>query len=318
MKFLLALITLLPALVFAKEDRLILVGASYGKNVLAICDNDGKVLWKYDTAGPQQGHTGHHDVHLLKNGHILFHDTWSKTSEITLDKEIVWEYESRTANGNEGKNVDVHAFDRLPNGHTVIVESAIGRIIHVDQKGQIQKSIPLGKDGRQNTRLVRVLKNGGYLACAENPGVVTEYDAEGKIVWEYPTNTRVFGALRLRNGNTLIATGSGNSVIEVTPAKEVVWEISKKVPGTEIDLAWTTDLQELPNGNFMIGNCHAGENNPQIFEITRDKKVVWEFDQWDLVGNGLACWEVLSPEQSALVREKLKALPATTRPQENP
>jgi len=311
MKFLLALIALLPALVFAKEDRLILVGASYGKNVLAICDNDGKVLWKYDTAGPQQGHTGHHDVHLLANGNILFHDTWSKTSEITLDQQIVWEYESRTANGNEGKNVDVHAFDRLPNGHTVIVESAIGRIIHVDQKGNIQKIIPLGKDGRENTRLVRVLKNGGYLACAENPGVVTEYDAEGKIVWEYPTNTRVFGAIRLRNGNTLIATGSGNSVIEVTPAKEVVWEIAKKVPNTEIEIAWTTALQELPNGNFMIGNCHAGENNPQIFEINRDKKVVWEFQQWDLVGNGLACWEVLNPEQSALVREKLKELTPT-------
>jgi outer membrane protein assembly factor BamB len=318
MKSLLALIAFLPTLLFAKDDRLILVGASYGKNVLAICDHDGKVLWKYDTAGPQQGHTGHHDLHLLKSGNILFHDTWSKTSEITLGKKIVWEYESRTGNGNEGKNVDVHAFDRLPNGHTVIVESNIGRIIHVDKKGQLHKAIPLGQDGRQSTRLVTLLKNGHYLAAAENPGVVTEYDAEGKIVWEYPTNTRVFSALRLKSGNTLIATGSGNSVIEVNPAKEVVWEISKKIPGTEIELAWTTDLQELPNGNLIIGNCHAGENNPQIFEITRDKKVVWEFNQWDLVGNGLACWEILSPEQSDLVREKLKELTPTTLLKKNP
>src|SRR5690606_36042168 len=64
------------------EDRLVLLGASYGKNVLAICDADGKVLWKYDTAGPtapQKGHAGHHDVHLLANGNILFHDSWTKT-----------------------------------------------------------------------------------------------------------------------------------------------------------------------------------------------------------------------------------------------
>lgn len=306
MKFLLVLLTLLPLGLFAKEDRLILLGASYGKNVLAICDAEGEVLWRYDTAGPEQGHSGHHDVHLLKNGNILFHDTWSKTSEITLDKKIVWEYESRTANGNEGKNVDVHAFDRLPNGDTVIVESAVGRIIHVDHNGKITKEIPLGKDGRENTRLVRVLENGHSLACAEHPGVVSEYDDTGKIVWEYPTHTRVYGAIRLANGNTLIATGSGNSVIEVSPEKEVVWEISKKVPDTGIELAWTTTLQELPNGNFIIGNCHAGESNPQIFEINRDKKVLWEFDEWDLVGNGLACWQVLSPEQSALVRKKLK------------
>ena len=57
-----------------------------------------------------------------------------------------------------------------------------------------------------------------------------------------------------------------------------------------------------------IRNCHAGEGNPQIFEITKDKKVVWEFDEWELVGNGLACWQVLDAKQSALVREKLAAL----------
>ena len=145
-------------------------------------------------------------------------------------------------------------------------------------------------------------------ACAENPGVVTEYDKDGKVVWEYPTNTRVYGAIRLKNGNTLIATGSGNSVIEVSPEKKVVWDMTKKVPGTEIDLKWTTCLQELDNGNLIIGNCHAGDTNPQIFEITKDKKVVWEFDEWGLVGNGLACWLVLDAKQSAMVREKLAGL----------
>lgn len=310
MKLFLSVLFLLPATLTAKDDRLILLGASYGKNVLAICENDGTVLWKHDTKGPKQGHTGHHDIQLLKDGNILFHDTWTNTSEITLDQRIIWNYESRSANGNEGKNVDVHAFERLPNGETMIVESAIGRIIHVDDQGNIQKTISLGEGGRKSTRLVNILKNGNYLACAENPGVVTEYDPSGQIVWEYPTNTRVYGAIRLKNGNTLIATGSGNSVIEVTPEKKVVWEIAKKVPGTEIEIGWTTDLQELPNGNLVIGNCHAGENNPQIFEITKDKKVVWEFDEWDLVGNGLACWEVLSAQQSALVRKKLAALKA--------
>ena len=305
---LLTLILLGATVTHAAEDRLVLVGASYGKNVLAICDSKGAVLWRHDTAGPERGHAGHHDVHLLKNGNILFHDTWTKTQEITLDKKVVWEYDSATQNGNQGKRVDVHAFARLDNGETVIVESGVGRIIHVDAKDKIVKEVPLGKDGREKTRLMRILDNGNYLACAERPGVVTEYDGKGNIVWEYPIDTRVYGAIRLKNGNTLIGSGSGNSVVEVTPDKKVVWDVTKSVPGSDITLGWMTTLQELPNGNRVVGNCHAGDKNPQIFEITRDKKVVWEFDQWELVGNGLACWQILDAGQSAMVRKKLAKL----------
>jgi outer membrane protein assembly factor BamB len=281
------------------EDRLVLVSASYGKNVVAICEANGDVLWRLDTPGPEKGHAGHHDVHLLPNGNILYHDSWTTTKEVTLGKEVVWEYTS-------GPGTDVHAFARLANGNTMIAESGVGRLLHVDAKGAIQQEIPLGEGGRKKTRLVRILDNGHYLVCAENPGVVTEYDPAGKIVWEYPVNTRVYGAIRLRNGNTLIGTGSGNSVIEVTPSQEVVWEINKVVPGTDIKLAWMATIQELSNGNFAIGNCHAGEGQPQIFEINRDKKVVWEFDEWELVGNGLACWEILEGDKAASLRAKLK------------
>ena len=296
----------------ADDDHLVLLGASYGKNILAICEADGTVIWKHDTAGPtppKKGHAGHHDVHLLENGNILFHDSWTKTQEITLGKEVVWSYDSATEHGNEGKKVDVHAFARLDNGETVIVESNVGRIIHVDKKGKLTKSIPLGEGGRKKTRLMRILDNGNYLACAENPGLVTEYNDKGEIVWEYEIGTRVYGAIRLRNGNTLIASGGGNSVIEVTPEKEIVWEISKKVPGSNIELGWMTTVQQLDNGNYVIGNCHAEDDDPQIFEITREgKRVVWQFDEWDLVGNGLACWQILDARQSSLVREKLAKL----------
>jgi hypothetical protein len=67
-------------------------------------------------------------------------------------------------------------------------------------------------------------------------------------------------------------------------------------------------LQEQPNGNVIVGNCHAGEKNPQIFEITREKNVVWEFNEWELVGNGLACWEVIEGEKAAMLRKQLAAL----------
>ena len=287
-------------------ERLVLVGASYGNNILAICNKDGDPIWQFKTEGPKRGHTGHHDVHLLSNGNILFHDTWTSVKEITLDKKIVWEYDCAKSNGNEGKRVDVHAFARLKNGNTVIVESGVGRVIEVNSKGKLIHQFPLKKGGTQSTRWVRQTPQNTWLVCSENPGVVTEYDNDGNIVWDYLIKTRVYGAIRLKNGNTLIASGSGNSIVEVNPEKEVVWEVKGQVPGTDIQLKWMTCLQEESNGNYIVGNCHAGPDNPQIFEINKDKKVVWQFNEYELVGNGLACWQVLNDAQSKLVREELK------------
>jgi outer membrane protein assembly factor BamB len=290
----------------ANAERLVLASASYGKNIVAICDADGKVLWSHKTAGPKTGHAGHHDIQFLDNGNILFHDNWTTIVEMTLDKKIVWSYDSSTMNGNKGKRVDVHAFQRLPNGLTMIAESGVGRIIEVDKDGKIHAEVKLKPGGTQNTRMARKLDNGNYLVCAESPGVVTEYNAKSEVVWEYPIKTRVFGAIRLKNGNTLIASGGGASVVEVNRDGKVVWEIKDNVPGAKIALKWTTFLTELGNGNIVVGNCHAGEQNPQIFEITRDKKVVWQFNQYATFGNGLACSQVLSDEQSALIRKLLK------------
>ncbi len=291
----------------AHAERLVLASASYGKNIVAICDAEGKILWSHKTTGPKTGHAGHHDLQLLANGNILFHENWTTLIEMTLDRKIVWTYDSATMNGNKGKRVDVHAFRRLPNGLTMIAESGVGRIIEVDKTGKIHTEIKLKPGGTQNTRMARKLDNGNYLVCAESPGVVTEYNAKSEVVWEHAIKTRVYGAIRLRNGNTLIATGSGNSVVEVTPAGKVVWEIKDRVPDTTIALKWTTFLTELDNGNLIVGNCHAGEKSPQIFEITRDKKVVWQFNQYATFGNGMACSQVLSDEQSAQVRKLLAA-----------
>ena len=289
----------------SQAARLVLVGAAYGKNILAITDTRGNVVWSHKAAGPQRGHTGHHDVHFLPNGNILFHDTWTTLKEITLDKKVVWTYDSAKMNGNKGKRVDVHAFARLENGNTMIVESAVGRVIEVDKAGKLVHQFALKPGGTRSTRWARHTPKGTLLVCSENPGIVIEYNRKGEVVWDYLIKTRVYGAIRLKNGNTLIASGSGKSIVEVTPERDVVWVVKGQVPGTEIGLGWMTCLQELKNGNRIIGNCHAGDKNPQIFEITHDKKVVWEFDEWDLVGNGLACWQVLDDRQSALVRKKL-------------
>ena len=102
----------------------------------------------------------------------------------------------------------------------------------------------------------------------------------------------VFSATRLPSGNTLIGGGNGHCVLEVTPEKEIVWKVEQSdLPG--ITLAWVTRVERLPNGNTLIGNCHAGPENPQMIEVTKDKKVVWTFKDFKNFGNSTPVQMVL-------------------------
>jgi len=46
-------------------------------------------------------------------------------------------------------------------------------------------------------------------------------------------------------------------------------------------------MQVLANGNIIFGNTHAGPDNSQMIEVTRDKQVVWMLDDWKNFGNDL-------------------------------
>jgi len=265
---------------------------------LAIVAPDGTFEWEYQVGAI-------HDTQVLPNGNVLLQQGFQKIIEVAPDKQIVWEYDSSKMNGNEGKRVEVHAFQRLENGLTMISESGAGRIIEVDKAGKIVSEMKLKQNrpsAHSDTRLVRKLANGNYLAAQEADGCVREYNAKGEIVWEFEVplfdkpkkpghgpegfGNSVFSAVRLANGNTLIGAGNGHSVLEVTPAKEIIWKVEQNdLPG--ITLAWVTRVERLPNGNTMIGNCHAGPENPQFIEITPDKKVVWSFKDFKNFGNSM-------------------------------
>ena len=288
-----------------KESRKFLTADS-SKGRIAIIDEDGKTAWEYKI-GPL------HDLHVLDNGHLLFQTNWTHIVEVDPESNtVVWEYESKHSPGNTDRKVEVHAFQRLANGNTMIVESGATRILEVGKDGKIVKEIPLSvkkPHPHKDTRLVRKLENGHYLVCHEADALVREYGPEGQTVWQYKVpmfgrapqgghgveafGNACFSAVRLKNGNTLIGTGNGHSVIEVTPDKKIVWKLTQnELP--DIQLAWVTTLEVLPSGNIVIGNCHAGPENPQIIEITRDKDVVWSFHDFDRFGNATTNTQILS------------------------
>jgi len=287
--------------------------AVQGNGKLAIVGVDGKIEWEMPWGGI-------HDLHVLENGHIMAQMGGAAVAEIDPEKkEVVWRYDSAKENGNEGKRIEVHAFQPLADGRVLIAESGAGRLIEIDREGKIHHEIKLVLDrpnAHTDTRLVRRLANGHYLVCHEGDGKLREYDGGGQVVWEYEVpmfgkkaagghgpgafGNKVFGAVRLRNGNTLIATGNGHSVLEVTPEKEIVWELHQKdLDG--IVLAWVTTLEVLPNGHYVIGNCHAGPGQPLLVEIDpKTKKVVWTFDHFDTFGNSVPNTQILDVEGEVL------------------
>lgn len=272
------------------------------KGHVAIVNGKGEVEWevpcRYDS----------HDIAQLANGNFLLHMGPTTVVEMTPEKKVVWKYEAKPKAGYKGQ-VEIHAFQRLDNGLTMVAESGNRRIVEVDNEGHIVHEMPLVVDHpnpHRDTRMVRKLDNGHYLVCHEGDGMVREYDDKGKVVWTYKLDlagrprtpnhdghgTEVFGAIRRPDGNTIIAGGNNNRVFEVNPKGETVWSIEHdELPG--IRLYWVTTLQLLPNGNLIVGNCHAGESNPQLFEVTRDKKVVWTFKDFKTFGNSMAVAQVL-------------------------
>ena len=284
-----------------------------GNDKLAILAADGSIEWQMKWGSV-------HDLHRLSNGHILAPLGANKVAEIDPTTEkIVWQYDSATANGNAGKPVEVHAIQPLADGTVMIAESGPGRIIEVDRNGKLLHEVKLKVDHpnpHTDTRLVRKLVNGHYLVCHEGDGAVREYDANGQVTWEFAVplfgqepkpghgpeafGNKCFAALRLANGNTLITTGNGHGVLEVTPQKQIVWQLTQREL-SGIVLAWVTTIEVLPSGNYVIGNCHAGPGQPLLVEVDpRTKKVVWTLDQYDKFGNNVSNSQLLDTAGDAL------------------
>lgn len=283
------------------------IAADSSRKAISLIDETGNTVWTAPI-GPL------HDLHVLESGNVLFQDSWTNVLEVDRNTgHTVWEYDATKATGKtSGGPVEIHAFQRLADGRTMIAESGRSRLIELGSGNAVVAEMPLRvskADAHRDTRLVRKLRSGNYLVCHEGDGLVREYGPNGETVWEYRVplfdrkpapghgvdafGNQCFSALRLNSGNTLIGTGNGHSVIEVNPEGKIVWSLHQNdLPG--IQLAWVTSLQVFEDGNILINNCHAGPSNPQLIEVTRDRKVVWTFRDFDRFGDSLTNSQILT------------------------
>jgi hypothetical protein len=244
--------------------------ADYTQGKVFVIDAAGAVEWQYDAPYAN-------DLWVLPNGNLLF-NTGHGAKEVTREYKVVFAYESAS---------EVFACQRLANGNTFIGECSGARLLEISPAGKIVKDIhllPKGEDGgHAYMRNARRLANGHYLVCHYGLGVVREYDGHGGMLREIAAKGGPHSAIRLADGNTLIACGdTGRTparIFEVSPAGRVVWEISaNELPG--IELKFIAGFDRLPNGNTVFCNWLGhGEsaNGPHIIEVTRKKEVVWTY-----------------------------------------
>lgn len=252
------------------KHRLLYTEYGKGPNRFVELDANGKQVWEYQPPSITV------IFHVLPNGNILFGYGGKPTGvrEITSRGETVFNYESKSS--------QVFGCERLPNGNTLVAEQGPCQAVEVSPKGEIVHVTPLHTktDGYHlEVRNVHQLSNGNILAAHEGEGAVREVDPNGKVVWEYTGVTNTGEALRLENGNTLIACGTQKRVIEVTPDKKIAWQFTAE-DAPELNITWVSSLQRLNNGNLLIGNFLRGQEGKgaHAFEVTRDKKVVWKWD----------------------------------------
>lgn len=246
------------------------VCTDYTQSKVFIISCAGTIQWEYD------GATNCNDVWALPGGDLLF-TTGHGVKEVTREKKVVFDYESKS---------EIYACQRLPDGNTFIGECNAGRLLEVNAAGRVAKEIrllPAGTDGGHSyMRNARKLANGNYLVAHYGLKVVREYDPEGKIVSEMAASGGPHSAVRLPNGNTLIACADGrdgSKVFEVDARGKTVWQVqSNELAG--VALKFMAGLQRLPNGNTVMANW-LGHNQfgttADLIEVTPDKRVAWTF-----------------------------------------
>ncbi|MDY3562045.1 PQQ-binding-like beta-propeller repeat protein [Gemmata sp. JC673] len=242
-----------------------------------ITDESGKTVWKYPHAT--------RDGWVLDNGNVLLALSKSKTYpggavvEVNRDGKTLFEF--------KGTQSEVNTVQPLDGGTVLLTEAGDKpRVLEVDRDGKVVTEVAIQaqtKDHHLQTRMTRKLASGNYLVPQLLDRVVREYDPKGKIVWEVKTPHMPFTAIRLADGNTLIGCTHGDLVIEVNKDGKEVWRVTNDDLPTKL-ISDACGVQRLENGNTVLTSYRTTSNQTKLFELTRDKKVVWTYTDARKVG----------------------------------
>lgn len=273
----------------AKADPITHEFIAFGKSTY-IMGADGKPSWTYPHST--------RDGYQLADGTIVL--TLSKGKKYPggavvqispdRDESLIW----------KGTQSEVNSAHPTEDQTFVITEAGKApRLLEVDDSGNVLVEFPL-QCQKQNhhlqTRMARKLADGTYLVPHLLDFAVVNYDASGNVISKLDTtvpgddsrkiHSWPFTAIRHGDGQTLVCCTNGNRVVDFSSDGRIMWQLTNDdLPGP-----WLQDPcggQVLPNGNVVIA-CYAGGRKdpaaPKLFEVNRDKKVVWTYSDGKRVG----------------------------------
>lgn len=249
-------------------------------NRVVIVNEENEVTWKLDLPAS--------DGWVLPNGNILLAlygtPEFPNGGIVEVDretKEFVFQY--------KGQQKETSTVVVLPNKNYLLTElGPEPRAVEINRDGNVVASTPLQcqkQNFHMQTRMLRVLPSGNFLAPHLLDFAVKEYVPQsGKVVNVFPTDDRgrekrdwPFTAIRLENGNTLIGCTNGNRIIEIDSKGSIVWSVDNQDLGQNL-FDDACGVQRLPNGNTVVTSYHAAGDKVKLFEVTRDKQVVWTYN----------------------------------------
>jgi len=254
-----------------------------------IVGEDGKVVWSYPHAS--------RDGYVLPDGRIIL--TLSKSRqhpggavvEVTRGADgqadathVIW----RGAQTEVNSAQPVGERDAM---RFVLTEAGRNpRLLEVDRDGKAHVEFKLDcqkNNAHMETRMVRKLADGTYLAPHLLDFAVKQYDQTGKVLHVIDTtvegdpqrkiHTWPFTAIRLPDGSTHVNLTHGNRSARFDAEGKIVWQLTND----DLPEPWLADpcgAQVLPNGHIVIASYGQRDPaRPRLLEVTPEKKVVWTY-----------------------------------------
>ncbi len=255
-----------------------------------IVDSTGKKTWTYPQAT--------RDGYVMQDENMVL--TLSKSKDHAGGAVVMVSPDGQESLVWKGTQAEVNSAQPTPSGSFVITESGNKpRLLEVDRSGKIVVEFPLKcqlENHHMQTRMARKLNDGTYLVPHLLDFGVFNYDASGQVLsrldTQVPGDTQreihswPFTAIRHGEGHTLVCCTNGNRVVDFDTTGKIVWQLTNAdLPGP-----WLQDPcggQVLPNGNIVIASYAGGRkdvNAPKLFEVNRDKQVVWTYADGQQVG----------------------------------
>ena len=256
-----------------------------------IADASGRKLWEYPS--------GSRDGWVLPSGNVLLAINRRPDGyrggvvEVTREGKEVFRF--------DGTQAEVNTVQPLEGDRLLLTEAGDRpRILEIDRAGKIlfEMAIPCQTANHHlQTRMTRKIANGNYLVPQMGEKEVVEYSPTGEAVWRVKTPDWPFQVMRLDNGSTFITCTRANEAREVDAAGKVVWRISNE-DFEEPIIVDSCGAQRLANGNIVFTSYGAKGDQVKLFEVTREKKVVWTYR--DGKGHGIHTLQVLAEGGRAL------------------